>query len=127
TGSSKCVRRPPLAARRLPLATYCLPLAAGLLFVTSAAAAPGTDPRFVVHVTPEMLRHQRILDTMYFVWLVYQLVVLFAILGTGLAARLRNASERLVRWRFVQWMLFFVLLSIVTTVAEYPLSFYSGF
>lgn len=115
----------PLAAGRLPLARW--PLAASLLVATTVAAAPALDPRFVVHVTPEMLRHQRILDTLYFVGLVYELVVLFAILGTGLAARLRVTSERLVRWRFVQWMIFFVLLSLVTTVAEFPLSFYRSF
>jgi Zn-dependent protease with chaperone function len=85
------------------------------------------DPRFVVQVTPEMLRHQRILDTMYFVGFGYELLVLFVILRSGLAARLRGVSQRLVRWRFVQWMLFFVLLSLVTTVAEFPVAFYRGF
>lgn len=85
------------------------------------------DPRFVVHVTPEMLRHQRILDTMYFVGFGYELLVLFVILRSGLAARLRDLSQRLVRWPFVQWMLFFVLLSLVTTIAEFPVAFYRGF
>src|SRR5258706_11890954 len=102
----------------------CVPLA---ILLTAIPAAAQTDPRFVVHVTPEMLRHQHILDTMYFVGFAYELVVLFVILRTGLAAKLRDVSERVVKWRFVQWMLFFVLLSLVTTVAEFPIALYRGF
>src|SRR5260221_10101861 len=83
--------------------------------------------RFVVHVTPEMLRHQHILDTMYFAGFVYEILVLAVILASGLAARLRRVAERAVPWRFVQSMLFFVLLTLVTTVAEFPIAFYRGF
>ena len=97
-----------------------------MLAAVSASAAP-LDPRFVVHVTPEMLRHQHILDTMYFAGFAYEVLVLAAILASGLAARLRDGAQRLVKWRFAQSMLFFVLLSLVTTVAEFPLDYYRGF
>src|SRR5258708_15576193 len=97
-----------------------------LLAAFSASAAP-LEPRFVVHVTPEMLRHQRILNTMYLVGFAYEILVLAVILASGLAARLRDLAERAVRWRFVQSMLFFVLLTLVTTAAEFPIAFYRGF
>ncbi len=53
--------------------------------------------------------------------------MLFVILVSGLATRLRDVAERSVRWRFAQSMLFFVLLSLVTTVAELPIDVYRGF
>jgi Zn-dependent protease with chaperone function len=86
-----------------------------------------TDPRFIVHVTPEMIRHQHILDAMYFIGFAYQLVILFAILFSGLSTRMRDAASRATRFRFVQSMLFFALLSIVTTIADFPLAYYRGF
>src|SRR5258708_13712980 len=103
-------------------------LLAGIaLLATLSASAASLDPRFVVRVTPEMLRHQHILDTMYFVGFAYELLVLGTILASGLAARLRNLAERAVRWRFVQGMLFFLLLSLVTPLAEVPIDAYPGF
>jgi Zn-dependent protease with chaperone function len=85
------------------------------------------DPRFVVHVTAEMLRHQRILDVLYFVDFAYEVLVLLVILRSGLSARLRDAAARMARPRFVQAMLYFVLLSLVTTAAQLPLIVYRGF
>src|SRR5216684_387832 len=102
-------------------------LAGVALLAVSSVYAASLDPRFVVHVTPEMLRHQRILNTMYLVGFAYEILVLAVILASGLAARLRDVAERAVRWRFVQSMLFFVLLTLVTTAAEFPIAFYRGF
>lgn len=98
-----------------------------MIGVVASISAASLDPRFVVHVTPEMLRHQRILDTMYFAGFAYELLVLVFILASGLGARLRDVVRRIVPWRFVQSMLFFVLLSLVTTVAEFPIDYYRGF
>ena len=102
-------------------------LAGVALLAASSVYAASLDPRFVVHVTPEMLRHQRILNTMYLVGFAYEILVLAVILASGLAARLRDVAERAVRWRFVRSMLFFALLTLVTTVAELPIAFYRGF
>src|ERR1700682_1836884 len=106
----------------------CRALFAGVVLLAAlSASAASLDPRFVVRVTPEMLRHQRILDTMYFAGFAYEILVLAVILGSGLAARLGELAERPVKWRFVQSMLFFVLLTLVTTVAEFPIAIYRGF
>jgi Zn-dependent protease with chaperone function len=102
-------------------------LAGMVLLVAFTASAAALDPRFVVRVTPEMLRHQHILDTMYFAGTAYEILVLSVILVSGLARRLRDAAERSIRWRFAQSMLFFILLSLVTTVVELPIDVYRGF
>src|SRR5207244_9942321 len=44
-----------------------------------AVAAPAVR-RFVVHVTPEMIRHSRLLDVLYFVDFVYGVAVLWLVL-----------------------------------------------
>jgi Zn-dependent protease with chaperone function len=85
------------------------------------------DPRFVVHVTPEMLRHQRILDTMYFVGIGYEILLLVFILRSGLSARLRDLAEKAVRWRFVRSMLYYALFTLVATVGQLPILIYRGF
>ncbi|MCU1245701.1 MAG: family peptidase [Acidobacteria bacterium] len=111
--------------RRLTFAA----LVALLLIAESAAAAPAPprDPRFVVHVTAEMLRHSRIRDVLYFVGEGYALAMLLLVLATGLSARLREAATRVGRKPFIVAMIFFALLSTVTALFEFPLSYYSGF
>jgi STE24 endopeptidase len=107
-----------------------------LLALASPAASPSATPaphpppaarRFVVHVTPEMIRHSRLQDVLYFVDFLYGAGVLLLVLATGISARLRDLAARLVKWRFVVAMIYFVLLSLVTTALEFPLSFYQGF
>src|SRR5205085_6945357 len=93
--------------------------------ILAAAAAPAAR-RFVVHVTPEMIRHSRLLDVLYFVDFVYGLAVLYIILRTGASTRLRNIASRAVKWPLAMAALYFVLLSAVTTALEFPLWFYQG-
>src|SRR5258708_12231360 len=102
-------------------------LAGVTLLAVSSGYAASLDPRFVVHVTPEMLRHQRILNTMYLVGFAYEILVLAVILASGLAARLRDLAERAVRWRFVQSMLFIVLLPLLTSATTIPIASYHAF
>jgi Zn-dependent protease with chaperone function len=100
-----------------------------------AAAAPTPDSRhatpakrhFEVNVTPEMIRHSRIYDVLYFVDVVYGVAVLLLILRTGWSARMRAFATRHVRWPFVAAMLYFVLLSLVTAILTFPLDLYGGF
>ena len=107
-----------------------------LFLCGSAAAAEGggaplkeplktQERRFTVRVTPEMIRHSRIYDVLYFVGFFYSVGVLLLILNTRVSARLRDVAR--VRWRFVAAMLYFALLSIVTTAVEFPLTLYAGF
>jgi STE24 endopeptidase len=96
------------------------------LFAVVVAAAPAAR-RFIVHVTPEMIRHSRLQDVLYFVDVVYAAGVLFLVLQTRISARLRDVALRAVKWPFLVAMLYFVLLSVVTTTIEFPLSFYQGF
>jgi len=100
-----------------------------------AAAAPTPDARhptpakrhFQVNVTPEMIRHSRIYDVLYFVDFVYGIAVLLLILRSGWSARMRAFASRHVRWPFVAAMLYFVLLSLVTAILTFPLDLYGGF
>ena len=45
------------------------------LFAVAVAAAPAAR-RFVVHVTPEMIRHSRLMDVLYFVDFLYVVGIL---------------------------------------------------
>jgi Zn-dependent protease with chaperone function len=90
-------------------------------------ATPQNPPRrFVVRVTPEMIRHSRLQDVLYFVDFFYGVGVLFLVLQTRISARLRDAAAR-AQWRFLVAMLYFALLTLVTTTLEFPLTFYQGF
>src|SRR5205814_6867957 len=82
---------------------------------------------FVVHVTPEMIRHSRLLDVLYFVDFVYGVVVLYLLMRTGISFRLRDVASRIARKRFFIAMLYFALLALVIIAMELPLTFYQGF
>ena len=86
-----------------------------------------TDPRFQIQVTEEMIRHSRILDILYFAGFVYGVTVLLIVLMTKMSARLRDAASRITQRPFLHSILYIVLLTLVTTVMELPLSYYSGY
>ncbi len=81
--------------------------------------------RFTVRVTPEMIRHSRIYDVLYFVGFVYGIGVLLLVLKTGISTKIRNATR--VRWSFIASMLYFALLTVVTSALEFPLTLYGDF
>lgn len=104
--------------------------------VTSAGAQPKLSPaeekkreekRVEIRVTDEMVRHSRIGDILYFVGNAYGLGVLLLILGVGWSRRMRDLSERIARWPFVAAMLFVVFFTLLTTLLEFPLTFYRDF
>jgi STE24 endopeptidase len=101
--------------------------AAALGFFLVAAAPAHVDPRFVVHVTPEMLRHSRLQDILYFTGEAFAIVMLLFVVASRLSARLRDAASRIGRWPWVVAMVYFALLSTVTALLELPLSYYAGF
>src|SRR5262249_358666 len=94
--------------------------------ILAAAAAPAVR-RFVVHVTPEMIRHSRILDVMYFVGFAYGVAVLLIALRSGISVRLRDFAGRASRNRFVTAAIYYALLSLVIAAMESPIAFYRGF
>ena len=102
-----------------------LTIAAVVMMLNVAATAA---PRHLdVHVTPEMLRHSRINDALYFIDFLYGIAMLLLVLGAGWSARMRDFAARHLRWPFVAAMFYFVLLSLVTMALTFPLDFYGGF
>src|SRR5882672_7184599 len=87
----------------------------------------GGDYRFVVHVTPEMIRHSRLLDVLYFVDFVYGVAVLFLLMKTGISMRLRDVAARVSKHPFVVAMIYFVLMALTIIAFELPLTIYQGF
>lgn len=82
--------------------------------------------RFEVRVTPEMIRHSRILDTLYFVGTLYGILVLLLILSTRLSARMRDAAARIGRFRFLAAMIWFALFSLAVFLLTFPRTYYAG-
>jgi len=122
------------AILRIGLAVAALVAVAAI--VTTATAQPRLTPeqekqraekRTEVRVTEEMVRHSRIGDILYFVGTAWSLGVLLLILGAGWSRKLRDVSERIARWPFVAAMLFVVLFTLLSTLLEFPLTYYSGF
>jgi|ERR1044071_3986976 Zn-dependent protease with chaperone function len=108
-------------------------LAAALVVVTVAVVAQPKpaeqkkEEKIAVKVTPEMVRHSRILDTLYFAGTAYSIGVLLLLLLSGASRRMRDLAAALSKKWFVMAMLYIVFFTIATTVLEFPLSYYAGF
>src|SRR5437867_9275350 len=96
------------------------------LFAVAVAAAPAAR-RVVVHVTPEMIRHSRLMDVLYFVDFLYIVGILIVVLQTGMSARIRDVAARALTWRFLVAVLYCVLMGLIVTAFEFPLVFYQSF
>ena len=83
--------------------------------------------RFEVRVTPEMMRHSRIDETIYFAGTLYGIATLLLLLATGASAKMRDLAERVVRRRFVASMLYIVLFAIAIAILDFPLTFYADY
>src|SRR5205809_1276174 len=83
--------------------------------------------RIEVHVTPEMIRHSRLGDVLYFVDFLYSVGALLVVLGVGWSGRLRDIAQRAARKKFLAAMLYFVFLSLLLTAIQFPLTFYGGY
>src|ERR1051326_9456131 len=76
-------------------------LAAALVVVTVAVIAQPKpeekkqDEKIAVKVTPEMVRHSKILDTLYFAGTAYSIGVLLLLLLSGASRRLGDFAARL--------------------------------
>jgi STE24 endopeptidase len=98
-----------------------------LLWSGVALGATNPEPRLVISVTPEMIRHSRLLDVLYFVDFVYGVAVLFLLMKTGISMRLRDFASRFSRQAFVVAMIYFVLVALTIIAFELPLTVYQGF
>ncbi len=85
------------------------------------------DPRLVIEVTDEMLRHSRILDILYFTGFVYGVVELLLILVLGISSRMRDAAARLSSRPYVIALVYVVFFTILTTILGFPFSYYAGY
>jgi STE24 endopeptidase len=85
------------------------------------------DARFEVRITDEMIRHSRIVDTLYFVGTAWSFAGLAIVLGAGISRRLRDLVIRMTRRPFVASMLYIVLFSLVVALLDFPLTYYAGF
>ncbi|HVR39908.1 MAG TPA: M48 family metallopeptidase [Thermoanaerobaculia bacterium] len=123
---------------RIGLALAAVITAAAIVssLTVTASAQPRLTPeqekqraekRVTYKVTDEMVRHSRIRDILYFAGTAYSLGVLLLILGTGWARKMRDVAERIARWPYVAAMLFIAMFTIVDTLLEFPLAYYSGF
>ena len=72
----------------------------------------------------QAIEYSRAQYRLYFVGVLYEFVVLLAVLGWRLAPRLRNLAERASSRRFVQSLVFTPLLLLLLGVIESPLEIY---
>lgn len=115
------------------LAKLALIAAAVAVTVAVVAQAPPQQPKkeepqkIAVKVTPEMIGHSRIVETLYFVGTAYGIGVLVLLLVSGASRRMRDLASALTRKKFLQAMLYIVFFVLATTLIELPLSYYAGF
>jgi STE24 endopeptidase len=100
-------------------------LVLALAFLAFGAAAP--PRRLEPRVTPEMLRHSRLEDALYFVNVVYGAAVFLLLLTTGASARLRDLAERVTRRKLLAASVYILLLVLAITLLEAPLTVYESY
>src|SRR5205085_666711 len=116
----------------LALGAFAVIIGVGAGSQPAHAAEGGTttktpEKRFEVTVTPEMRRHSRILDTLYFVDTAFGFAMLGFVLASGLSRRLREWAQRIAKKRFLAAFVYYFLFAIATTLIEFPLTYYGGF
>ena len=86
-----------------------------------------TDKRFEVRITDEMVRHSRIVDTLYFVSVAWSFATMVLLLAAGLSRRMRDAAARISHKPFVLAMIYIAFFILATAALDFPLSYYAGF
>ncbi len=107
-------------------------LAAALVAVTVAVVAqpkPETpkEEKIAVKVTPEMVRHSRIVETLYFVGTAYGLGVLALILLSGASRKMRDLAARITKRWWLMTALYIAFFVLATFVLDFPLSYYASY
>ncbi len=88
---------------------------------------PKPPSDFEVRVTPEMLRHSRINETIYFAATPYGIATLLLLLATGFSAKMRDLAQRLVRRTFLAAMLYLLFFAVAIAILDFPLTYYADF
>jgi STE24 endopeptidase len=124
------------AMRKLILAALVVGAAAAVVVLASPppSVAPASPPagkaasrRLQPRVTPEMLRHSRLQNILYFVNIAYTLAALVLLLRSRASAKMRDLSERATKPKFLSGMLYVLLLVLAMTALELPLTIYEDY
>jgi Zn-dependent protease with chaperone function len=126
----------PAAMRKLILAALVVGVAtvAVVALASPAAGAPASPPagkaasrRLEPRVTPEMLRHSRLQDILYFINIAYTLAALVLLLRSRASAKMRDLAERAIKSKYLSATLYVVLLVLALTIIELPLTIYEDY
>jgi Zn-dependent protease with chaperone function len=99
-----------------------------LTLPTTEARRSTDEPRVPsVIVTEEMRAHQRWVDLLYFGGTIYGFLILVAVLGLGISARLRELARRAAHREFVVGMVTYALLAVVLTILSLPVDLLAGY
>src|SRR5215212_8885071 len=98
-----------LCANMRTLVKVALAAAAVALTAAVLTAQPRTEPKkeepkekIAVKVTPEMIRHSRIVETLYFVGTAYSIGVLALLLLSGASRKMRDLAAAITKkWWFM--------------------------
>lgn len=105
-------------------------LATAVIVVASAQEPqpPKTDDaRFTVKATPEMIRHSRIADLLYFVELGWAGAMMLILLLSGASRKMRDLAMRVTKRPFVVAMITIALFICACAVLSFPLAYYSDY
>jgi Zn-dependent protease with chaperone function len=86
-----------------------------------------TAPVAVPEPSEQAMRYYRSGNVLWFVEQAWSIAVLVLLLATGLSAALRNAARRIGRNWFFTIVVYFALFTIVTTIVDLPLSYYTEY
>jgi STE24 endopeptidase len=111
---------PPRPAPTLPVGTEAAR-------VQSMVLEDETAPVAVPEPSEQAMRYYRSGNVLWFVEQAWSIAVLVLLLATGLSASLRNAARRIGRNWFFTIVVYFALFSVVTTIVDLPLSYYTEF
>jgi Zn-dependent protease with chaperone function len=115
----------------LKLALGAAVLTAAVVVVAAAQPKPEPpkldDARFTVKVTPEMVRHSRIRDVLYFVEIGWAGAMMLILLYSGASRKMRDLAMRVTKRPFVVAMITIALFICAAAVLDFPLAYYSDF
>jgi len=86
-----------------------------------------TSPVTVPEPTDQAMRHYRSGNILWFVEQAWSIAVLVLLLATGFSAALRDFARRIGRNWFFTIVVYFVLFTVITTIIDLPLSYYTEF
>ena len=86
-----------------------------------------TAPVRVPEPSEQAMRYYRSGNLLWFVEQAWSIAVLVLLLATGFSAGLRNVARRIGRNWFFTIVVYFVVFTVVTTIIDLPLSYYTEF